>query len=76
MPPRRRAALCLSSIGSICWYWRQGVALRVAGNPIARRVTLADVAHNLANNRWQEPTAQNRARVERYEWAQARLLAP
>ena len=49
---------------------------RVAGNPIARRVKLADVADNLANHRWLEPTAQNRARVERYERAQARLLAP
>jgi hypothetical protein len=34
------------------------------------------VADNLANNRRLEPTAQNRARVERYERAQARLLAP
>jgi hypothetical protein len=76
VPPRRRAALCLSSIGSICWYWCQGVALRVAGNPIARRVKLADLADNLANNRRLEPTAQNRAPVERYERAQARLLAP
>ena len=49
---------------------------RVAGNPIARRVKLADLADNLANNRRLEPTAQNRARVERYERAQVRLLAP
>ena len=49
---------------------------RVAGNPIARRVKLADLADNLANHRRLEPTAQNRARVERYERAQARLLAP
>jgi hypothetical protein len=49
---------------------------RIAGNPIARRVKLADVADNLANHRRLEPTAQNRARIERYERAQARLLAP
>jgi hypothetical protein len=49
---------------------------RVAGNPIARRVKLADVADDLANHRRLEATAQNRARVERYERAQARLPAP
>ena len=49
---------------------------RVAGNPIARRVKLADLADNLANHRRLEPTAQNRERVARYERAQARLLAP
>jgi hypothetical protein len=48
---------------------------RVAGNPMARRVKLADVADNRANHQRLEPTAQNRARVERYERAQARLLA-
>jgi hypothetical protein len=49
---------------------------RVAGDPSARRVKLADVADNLANHRRLEPTAQNRARVEQYKRAQARLLAP
>jgi (p)ppGpp synthase/HD superfamily hydrolase len=48
----------------------------VAGNRNARRVKLADVAYNLGNHRRLEPTAQNRARVERYERAQACLLAP
>lgn len=47
---------------------------RVAENAIAQRVKLADLADNLANNRRLEPTVTNRARIRRYEQAQARLL--
>lgn len=42
---------------------------------LARRVKLADLAENLANNRRQVPDAERLARIARYEWAQAQLLA-
>lgn len=46
---------------------------RVEGHAIARRVKLADLADNLANNQCLEPTAETRARIARYEKARARL---
>lgn len=48
---------------------------RVAEDRLARRVKLADLVDNLANNRGVESTAIEQERAERYEEAQARLLA-
>jgi (p)ppGpp synthase/HD superfamily hydrolase len=48
---------------------------RLQDHPLARRVKLADLAENLANNRQQEPDAERVARIARYRWAQATLLA-
>ena len=47
---------------------------RLAGDPVARRVKLADLADNLANNRRLGPAPAVRERVARYERARARLL--
>jgi (p)ppGpp synthase/HD superfamily hydrolase len=47
---------------------------RLAGDPLARRVKLADLADNLANNRRLAPTAPVRERLARYQRARARLL--
>ena len=47
---------------------------RVATDPLARRVKLADLADNLAHNRGVDAPAVERARVARYERARARLL--
>jgi (p)ppGpp synthase/HD superfamily hydrolase len=46
---------------------------RVAADPLARRVKLADLADNLAHNRDVDAPADERARVARYERARARL---
>ena len=51
---------------------------RVAEHPLARRVKLADIAENLANNRRLHalrPDLRTQERIERYERAQRRLLA-
>lgn len=48
---------------------------RLQDHPLARRVKLADLAENLANNRRQEPDAERVERIARYEWAQAKLRA-
>lgn len=51
---------------------------RVAEHPLARRVKLADIAENLANNRRLHallPDPQTQERIERYECAVHRLLA-
>lgn len=48
---------------------------RVAVHPLARRVKLADLADNLTHNRGVDSPAEERARMERYEQARARLLA-
>ncbi|MDQ3702243.1 MAG: HD domain-containing protein [Chloroflexota bacterium] len=46
---------------------------RIAGDPLARRVKLADLADNLDNNRRLEPAPAVRERIARYERGQARL---
>lgn len=46
---------------------------RVAGNPLARRVKLADLADNLANNRRLARTPEVAARIDRYRHAIRRL---
>ncbi|MGH9230352.1 MAG: GTP pyrophosphokinase [Acidimicrobiales bacterium] len=46
---------------------------RVAGNEIARRVKLADLRENLANNLRLPPSPENVERIARYERALARL---
>jgi len=46
---------------------------RLATNPIAREVKLSDLEDNLANNRALPPTADNLARIARYERAQNAL---
>ena len=43
---------------------------RLADDPLARRVKLADLADNLRNNRRLEATSGVRARINRYEAAQ------
>jgi (p)ppGpp synthase/HD superfamily hydrolase len=43
---------------------------RLAADPLARRVKLADLADNLRNNRRLESTSAVRARITRYEAAQ------
>ena len=48
--------------------------VRLAGDPLARRVKLADLADNLANNRRLAPTAAVRERLAQYQRARARLL--
>ncbi len=48
---------------------------RVASDRLAREVKLADLADNLANNRALPATADNLARIARYEHAQ-RVLGP
>jgi hypothetical protein len=48
---------------------------RVATDTIAREVKLSDLADNLANNRALPPTAENVARVARYEGALAVLTS-
>ena len=52
-----------------------GYIRRVEGHPVARRVKLADLADNIANNRGVDPIEEERARLERHERARARLLA-
>jgi (p)ppGpp synthase/HD superfamily hydrolase len=49
---------------------------RVAGNQIARRVKLADLRENLANNRRLPTSPGNAERIARYERALARLGNP
>lgn len=46
---------------------------RVAVDPVARRVKLADLGDNLANNRRLQPSDEVRERIARYERALARL---
>jgi guanosine-3',5'-bis(diphosphate) 3'-pyrophosphohydrolase len=46
---------------------------RVATNEVARRVKIADLRENLANNRRSPAAPGNAERIERYEWALARL---
>ena len=46
---------------------------RVAANDIARRVKIADLRENLANNRRSPEAPGNADRVARYEWALERL---
>ncbi len=46
---------------------------RLAPDPLARRVKLADLADNLANNRRLPPDSDTRARIARYEQAIASL---
>jgi (p)ppGpp synthase/HD superfamily hydrolase len=48
---------------------------RVGLNPLAREVKLSDLADNLANNRALPPTADNLARIARYERAIETLRA-
>ncbi len=48
---------------------------RLAPNPLARHVKLADLADNLANNRRLPPDPDTRARIARYEQAVAVLRA-
>ncbi len=48
---------------------------RVAPDPVARRVKLADLTDNLATIRRQEPTTETCARIARYERARRRLLS-
>jgi (p)ppGpp synthase/HD superfamily hydrolase len=47
----------------------------VAGDALARRVKLADLADNLANNRRLHPTRDVVDRIDRYERAVRRLSA-
>jgi (p)ppGpp synthase/HD superfamily hydrolase len=47
---------------------------RLADDPLARRVKLADLADNLRNNRRLESTDGVRARISRYEAAQQHVL--
>lgn len=56
----------------------EGYIERIAEDPLARRVKLADLAENLANNRRiaeTAPGAELRERIARYERAIARLEA-
>ena len=46
---------------------------RIAGNPIARRVKLADLADNMDMSRLASPGEADRRRIARYEAARARL---
>jgi hypothetical protein len=46
---------------------------RVATNDVARRVKIADLKENLANNRRSPAAPGNAERIERYEQALARL---
>jgi (p)ppGpp synthase/HD superfamily hydrolase len=46
---------------------------RVATNDVARRVKIADLTENLANNRRSPAAPGNAARIKRYEQALARL---
>jgi len=48
---------------------------QLAPHELARRVKLADLADNLANNRALPPTPEVRARIDRYERAQRQLQA-
>jgi hypothetical protein len=48
----------------------------VAGNEIARRVKLADLRENLANNRRLPTSPENAERIARYERALERLGNP
>jgi (p)ppGpp synthase/HD superfamily hydrolase len=48
---------------------------RVAANELARRVKIADLDENLANNRRSPESAGNAERIARYEAALARLGA-
>ncbi len=49
---------------------------RVARNPIARRVKLADLADNMDLSRTPEPTAKDFARIEKYRKASFMLQDP
>lgn len=48
---------------------------RVAANPIARRVKLADLTHNSQVSRIPNPTDKDFARISKYQSAIARLTA-
>jgi (p)ppGpp synthase/HD superfamily hydrolase len=48
---------------------------RLISNPIARRVKLADLADNHANNRHLEPTPVTKARIARYRRARRQIQA-
>jgi len=54
---------------------RDGDEHAVAPDPLTRRVKLADLADNLANNRRLPPDPHTRARIARYERAIASLRA-
>ena len=49
---------------------------RVAENEVARRVKIADLRENLANNQRLLEAAGNAERIDRYEAALARLADP
>jgi len=49
---------------------------RVAENEVARRVKIADLRENLANNQRLPKAPGNAERIDRYEAALARLAAP
>jgi (p)ppGpp synthase/HD superfamily hydrolase len=49
---------------------------RVAENEVARRVKIADLNENLANNQRLREAPGNAERIDRYEAALARLAAP
>ena len=49
---------------------------RAAGDPIARRVKLADLEDNLSLTRMVDPGEKDRQRIERYRRACERLLSP
>ncbi len=49
---------------------------RAAGDPIARRVKLADLEDNLSLTRMVDPGEKDRQRIERYRRAYERLLSP
>jgi len=67
-----RAVLLLTHDGTVPY---ADYIERLAADPLARRVKLADLADNLRNNRRLESTGDVRARISRYEAAQHVLEA-
>lgn len=67
-----RAVLLLTHDGTVPY---ADYIERLADDPLARRVKLADLADNLRNNRRLESTSGVRARINRYEAAQHLLEA-
>jgi len=49
---------------------------RAGGDPIARRVKLADLEDNISLTRTADPSQKDRQRAERYRRAYERLRAP
>lgn len=70
-PPAIVAALDLLTHRDVDTY--DAYIARLAPDPLARRVKLADLADNLANNRRLPPTPDTPARIARYEQAIASL---